>query len=56
MTQWEGDILSYKDHLKAKVMKEAKKNAKSNPILNIDLYIYLSNFRPGSGPSSGSAW
>jgi len=29
VTQWEGDILSYKDHLKAKVMKEAKKNAKS---------------------------
>merc|ERR1711970_1212725 len=28
VTKWEGDILSYKDHLKAKVMKEAKKNAK----------------------------
>ena len=29
VTKWEGDIISYKDHLKAKVMKEAKKNAKS---------------------------
>jgi len=29
VTKWEGDILSYKDHLKAKVMKESKKNAKS---------------------------
>jgi len=28
VTKWEGDILSYKDHLKAKVMKEQKKNAK----------------------------
>ena len=29
MTEWEGDILSYKDHLKAKVMKESNKDAKS---------------------------
>eukprot|EP00092_Neocalanus_flemingeri_P030360 GFUD01032958.1.p1 GENE.GFUD01032958.1~~GFUD01032958.1.p1 ORF type:complete len:642 (+),score=177.77 GFUD01032958.1:138-2063(+) len=29
VTKWEGDILSYKDHLKAKVMKESKKQAKS---------------------------
>merc|ERR1712025_197329 len=29
VTKWEGDILSYKDHLKAKVMKESKKNAKT---------------------------
>ena len=29
MTKWEGDILTYKEHLKAKVMKESKKNAKS---------------------------
>merc|ERR1739848_90668 len=28
VTKWEGNIISYKDHLKAKVMKEAKKNAK----------------------------
>jgi len=28
VTKWEGDILSYKDHLKAKVMKETNKNAK----------------------------
>merc|ERR1719385_423281 len=28
VTKWEGDILSYKDHLKAKVMKESNKNAK----------------------------
>merc|ERR1711990_1405322 len=28
VTKWEGDIISYKDHLKAKVMKENKKNAK----------------------------
>ena len=29
VTEWEGDILSYKDHLKAKVMKESNKDAKS---------------------------
>jgi len=29
VTKWEGNILSYKDHLKAKVMKETNKNAKS---------------------------
>merc|ERR1711953_1463601 len=28
VTKWEGDILSYKDHLKSKVMKEANKDAK----------------------------
>merc|ERR1711953_839741 len=28
VTKWEGDILSYKDHLKAKVMKESNKQAK----------------------------
>jgi len=28
VTKWEGDILSYKDHLKAKVMKESNKIAK----------------------------
>ncbi|XP_023320986.1 ATP-binding cassette sub-family F member 2 isoform X2 [Eurytemora carolleeae] len=28
VTEWEGDILSYKDHLKAKVMKESNKDAK----------------------------
>jgi len=28
VTKWEGNILSYKDHLKAKVMKETNKNAK----------------------------
>merc|ERR1712203_177460 len=28
VTKWEGDIISYKDHLKAKVMKESKKLAK----------------------------
>merc|ERR1712154_743721 len=28
VTKWEGDILSYKDHLKAKVMKASNKNAK----------------------------
>ena len=35
VTKWEGDILSYKDHLKAKVMKESKKNAKSKFITEI---------------------
>merc|ERR1712083_492208 len=30
VTKWEGDILTYKDHLKAKVMKESNKNAKKN--------------------------
>jgi len=29
VTKWEGDILQYKEHLKSKVMKEAKKNAKA---------------------------
>merc|ERR1719310_736922 len=28
VTKWEKDILAYKDHLKAKVMKESNKNAK----------------------------
>jgi len=28
VTKWEGDILSYKDHLKGKVMKESNKDAK----------------------------
>jgi len=29
VTKWDGDILAYKNHLKAKVMKEANKDAKS---------------------------
>merc|ERR1712079_521349 len=29
VTKWEGDIISYKDHLKTKVMKASKKNAKA---------------------------
>jgi len=29
VTKWEGDILSYKDHLKGKVMKESNKDAKN---------------------------
>merc|ERR1719322_478227 len=29
VTKWEGDILQYKEHLKSKVMKKAKKNAKA---------------------------
>jgi len=28
VTKWEGDIIAYKDHLKAKVMKESNKDAK----------------------------
>lgn len=28
VTKWEGDIVGYKDHLKAKVMKESNKDAK----------------------------
>ena len=28
VTKWEGDILGYKNHLKAKVMKAANKDAK----------------------------
>ena len=28
VTKWERDIIAYKDHLKAKVMKEANKQAK----------------------------
>ena len=35
VTKWEGDILQYKEHLKSKVMKEAKKNAKGD-ILRIN--------------------
>merc|ERR1711972_783089 len=34
VTKWEGDIVSYKDHLKSKVMKESKKNAKTLGIGN----------------------
>jgi len=30
VTKWEKDILAYKDHLKAKVMKESNKDAKKN--------------------------
>jgi ATP-binding cassette subfamily F protein 2 len=30
VTKWEGDIITYKDHLKAKVMKASNKNAKKN--------------------------
>merc|ERR1739844_275947 len=30
VTKWEGDIIAYKDHLKAKVMKASNKNAKKN--------------------------
>jgi len=30
VTKWEGDIISYKDTLKAKVMKESNKDAKAN--------------------------
>ena len=29
VTKWEKDILAYKDHLKAKVMKESNKDAKN---------------------------
>merc|ERR1719410_1145681 len=29
VNKWEGNILSYKEHLKAKVMKDSKKNAKA---------------------------
>jgi len=29
VTKWEGDILSYKDHLKTKVMKESNKDARN---------------------------
>ena len=28
VTKWDRDIIAYKDHLKAKVMKEANKQAK----------------------------
>lgn len=28
VTKWKGDILSYKEHLKSKVLKEIEKNAK----------------------------
>ena len=33
VTKWDGDILAYKNHLKAKVMKEANKDAKCKTIL-----------------------
>jgi len=32
VTKWEGDILTYKDHLKGKVMKDSNKDAKSKGI------------------------
>merc|ERR1719195_1172452 len=34
VTKWEGDILTYKDHLKAKVMKESNKDAKKKGLEN----------------------
>ena len=50
MTKWEGNIISYKDHLKAKVMKEAKKNAKSKIDLSwLTLISLFDIFRAGSG-------
>ena len=29
VTKWEGDILTYKDHLKSKVMKDSNNDARS---------------------------
>ena len=50
VTKWEGDIISYKDHLKAKVMKEAKKNAKSKISSSLLTLISLFDiYRVGSG-------
>ena len=35
VTEREGDILSYKDHLKVQVMKESNKDAKKKVLLNL---------------------
>lgn len=34
VTKWEGDIIEYKDHLKAKVMHESNKDAKKKGLDN----------------------
>ena len=34
VTEWEGDIIAYKDHLKRKVMKELNKDAKAKGLEN----------------------
>ena len=45
VTKWDGDILAYKNHLKAKVMKAANKDAKCKPIFFVlhswTCYIYI---------------
>ena len=34
VTEWQGDIAAYKDHLKGKVMKELNKDAKKKNLDN----------------------
>ena len=34
VTEWQGDIAAYKDHLKSKVMKELNKDAKKKNLDN----------------------
>ena len=41
VTKWDGDILAYKNHLKAKVMKAANKDAKCKPIFFV-LHLWTS--------------
>merc|ERR1712088_113159 len=43
VTKWDGDILAYKNHLKAKVMKAANKDAKSKGLDKGILYIPIVN-------------
>ena len=55
VTKWEGDILSYKDTLKKKVMKEISKDAKSKfylidfSILDIKWIYALNTYFLGMG-------
>ena len=38
VTRWDGDILAYKNHLKAKVMRESNKDAKSKPFFVLNFW------------------
>ena len=41
VTKWDGDILAYKNHLKAKVMKAANKDAKCKPNFVLHFWVNI---------------
>ena len=49
VNKWDGNILSYKEHLKAKVMKDSKKNAKGEAQDQQELFKLLYVFSAWSG-------